>query len=419
MARNWFLVLNLSLEDAFMNYLKNHTKLALGYFLLAAILGVVLRSFHSFEILVNYKFIVHTHSHIALLGWVYLALTTLLYKLYLFNLGLDEKYRKIFWFTQLTLVGMLLTFPFIGYALFSIIFSTLFLFASYWFAWFFLKNTPTILKKTNSYKCVRVALWYLIVSSLGPWALGAIVNTLGAESAWYRFAIYFYLHFLYNGWMIMALVGLLFYILEQNQINIFDKTFGRFFWAINLGIILSLFLSTLFANPPLILNFLGGIGGVLQLVALGMLVKIYAAQKEKIDTIFSFFHKGIFKTVAGLLLVKMILQLLTAFPYFANLAATILDFTVGYLHWTFLGVVTLGLFLFLDYFKLILISSKGYFLYLIGFVSTEGLIFYKGITAWQGQFLFTGYYEVLATVSFMIPLSLLLILAINWWGNQT
>jgi len=402
-----------------MNYLKNHTKLALGYFLLAAILGVVLRSFHSFEILVNYKYIVHTHSHIALLGWVYLALTTLLYKLYLVNLDLDRKYHKIFWFTQVTLVGMLLTFPFMGYALFSIIFSTLFLFASYWFAWFFLKNTPAILKKTNSYKCVRVALWYLMLSSLGPWALGAIMNTLGAESAWYRFAIYFYLHFLYNGWMIIALVGILFYVFEKNQINISHKFFGRFFWSMNLGVILSIFLSTLFANPSIILNFLGGIGAVLQLTAFVILIKFIAGLKVEMNTVFSSFQKGLLMTITVLLAVKMILQLTTAFPYFANLATTILNFTIGYLHWTFLGVVSIGLFLFLDYFKLIQISKKAYLLYFLGFALSEVLIFYKGVTAWQDLGLFDGYFEVLVAVSFIIPLSLVLMLAVNWRGNQT
>lgn len=361
---------------------------------------------------------VHTHSHIALLGWVYLALTTLLYKLYLTNLNLDGKYYKIFWFTQVTLVGMLLTFPFIGYALFSIIFSTLFLFASYWFTWFFLKNTPAVHRKTNSYTCVRMALWYLILSSIGPWALGAIMNTLGAESVWYRFAIYFYLHFLYNGWMIMALVGILFFVFEKNRINIPHKIFRRFFWIFNLGVILSIFLSTLFANPPVIFNFLGGIGAVLQLVALGILLKIHAVQKEKMDVFFPSFLKGIFKTLAVLILVKMILQLLTAFPYFADLAASTLDFTIGYLHWTFLGVVTLGLFLFLDYFKLLRISRKAYFLYLTGFFITEALLFYKGISAWQNFLIFEGYFEVLALGSITIAVSLVLMLSANLWNRH-
>lgn len=393
--------------------LERHAKSALAYFLVAALLGVLLRSFHSIEIPVNYKFIVHAHSHIALLGWVYLALTTLLYKLYLSNLNLDRKYGRIFWFTQLTLIGMLLTFPFVGYALSSIIFSTLFLFASYWFALFFLKNTPAILKKTNSYKCIRAALWYLILSSLGPWTLGAIMNTLGAESVWYRTAIYFYLHFLYNGWMIMALVGLFFYLLEQHRIRAPDQTFKKFFWILNSGIIFSFFLSTLFAHPPIFFYVLGGLGALLQLLAFGVLSKAVLGFRERPETLFSSFQKGLLITTIILLAVKMLLQLLTAIPYLADLAATILDFTIGYLHWTFLGVVTIGLFLFLDYFRLMKIGKKAYSLYLIGFFVTEALIFYKGIMAWQGSTLFAGFFETLALGSILMSLSLIFMLVAN------
>ena len=92
--------------------LKNHIQVALGYFIIAALLGVVLRSSYSIDIPVNYKYIVHTHSHIALLGWVYIGLSTLLFKLFLEKQELNIKYRRIFWFTQITLVGMLLSFPF-------------------------------------------------------------------------------------------------------------------------------------------------------------------------------------------------------------------------------------------------------------------------------------------------------------------
>lgn len=390
-----------------------HAKIALVYFVLAAILGVVLRSFASISISISYKFIVHTHSHIALLGWVYLAITTLLYKFYLDNLELDKQYRKIFWFTQLTLVGMLLTFPFMGYALFSIIFSTLFLFASYWFVWFFIKNVPTSLKKKNAYKCIKFALWYMVLSSLGPWALGAIMNTLGAQSVWYRLAIYFYLHFLYNGWMVMALVGMFFRVLERQDIYVPYKPFKNFFWSINLGIVLSFFLSTLFANPPLIFNVLGGIGALLQLIAFGILLQAFGTLGKEISVFFTTFQERILKTVIVVLIIKMLLQLLTAFPYFANLAATILDFTIGYLHWTFLGVVTLSLFLFLDYLKLLQISPKTYFLYLFGFFLTEILIFYKGIAAWHSFVVFESYNEILWAGSLLIPLSLGILLGAN------
>ncbi|MBT8313976.1 MAG: hypothetical protein KJP26_05900 [Maribacter sp.] len=385
--------------------------------MIAAVLGVVLRSFHSIEIPVNYKFIVHTHSHIALLGWVYMGLTTLLYKLFLEGQELDLKYRRIFWFTQFTLVGMLLSFPLLGYALLSIFFSTLFLFASYWFVGFFMKYVPASYKKTNSYKCVKFALWYMVLSSLGPWTLGAIMNTLGAESIWYRLSIYFYLHFQYNGWMILGLLGILIYILERNDIKIPKVTFNRFFWAINLGIVLSFSLSTLWTKPHLFFYIIGCLGAILQIMAFGVLVLVGIRNKEKLFQILTLLQKKLLFTVAALFGIKILLQLLTSFPYFANLAASITDFTIGYLHWTFLGVVTIVLLLFLDYFKLLQLSRWAYYLYLLGFLLTETLIFTKGIIAWQRLSLFNGYFEALAISSFLIPLALVFILGANLKRN--
>jgi hypothetical protein len=398
--------------------LKNHINLALGYFIIAALLGVLLRSFHSIEIPVTYKFIVHTHSHIALLGWVYMGLTTLLYKLFLEKQEVAFKYRRIFWFTQFTLVGMLVSFPFQGYALFSIIFSTLFLFASYWFAGFFMKYVPASYKKTNSYKCVKFALWYMVLSSLGPWTLGAIMNTLGAESIWYRLSIYYYLHFQYNGWMILGLLGVFIYILEGNDIGIPKVTFNRFFWWINLGIVLSFSLSTLWTKPHISLYVIGGLGAILQIMAFGVLILLCIRNKEKLFQILTPLQKNLLFTVAALIGIKILLQLLTAFPYFAYLAASIIDFTIGYLHWTFLGVVTIGLLLFLDYLKLLQLSRWAYYLYLLGFLLTETLIFTKGIIAWQRLSLFNGYFEALAISSFLLPLALVFVLGANLKRNQ-
>ena len=397
--------------------LKNHINLALGYFIIAALLGVLLRSFHSIEIPVTYKFIVHTHSHIALLGWVYMGLTTLLYKLFLEKQEVAFKYRRIFWFTQITLAGMLVTFPFQGYALFSIIFSTLFLFASYWFTGFFMRYVPASHKKTNSYKCVKFSLWYMVLSSLGPWTLGAIMNTLGAESIWYRLSIYFYLHFQYNGWMILGLLGVFIYVLERNDIKISKVTFNRFFWWINLGIVLSFFLSTLWTRPHIFLFVIGGIGAILQIMAFGILLLLGIRNKEKLFQILTPLQKNLLFTVAVLIGIKILLQLLTAFPYFSNLAASITDFTIGYLHWTFLGVVTIGLMLFLDYFKLLQLSRRTYYLYLLGFLLTETLIFTKGIIAWQRLSLFNGYFEALAISSFLLPLALVFLLLANLKQN--
>jgi hypothetical protein len=389
---------------------KSHIKVSLGYFLLAALLGVLLRTFVVAPMPINNRFMVHTHSHIALLGWVYIALTTLLYHLFMDKQVLDNKYRRIFWFTQICLLGMLLSFPFQGYALFSIIFSTLFLLASYWFSAFFIKYVPQPFKGTKAYICVKYALWFMIGSSIGPWALGAIMTVFGPESIGYRLAIYFYLHFQYNGWMILALTGLLWYVLEYFNIYISAKTFRYFLWTAVPGIILSFFLSVLWTEPPLIYYILGGMGAVLQLIGFGILINICLGSKLILKSAFSRLQLNVLKLVAILLMVKMILQWLTAWPFFANLAATVLDFTIGYLHWTFLGVISLGLFFFLEFFGLIKLSKMAITLYLGGFLLTEALIFYRGMAASMGWPMFEDYAMFLAGGSVLIPLAVFLVL---------
>jgi len=93
---------------------------------------------------VNYRFIVHTHSHIALLRLGNIALTTLLYHLFL---NKDEAAKGniegFFWFTQICLLGMLLSFP-QGYALVSIVFRPFFISVPIGFRFFFIKKCSPI-----------------------------------------------------------------------------------------------------------------------------------------------------------------------------------------------------------------------------------------------------------------------------------
>lgn len=401
-----------------MQSLKHHIVIALFYFLLAAILGLGLRSFYVIEIPANYRFIVHTHSHIALLGWVYLALATIIYACYVERTVLDKKYRWIFWAAQLTLMGMLFSFPFQGYALYSIIFSTLFLFVSYAYTWFLIKNTKEELRQTHSFRCIKMALVYMVVSSVGPWALGGIMATLGPTSMWYRMAIYFYLHFQYNGWMVPALLGLFLYALERYQLTMGQRLFKIFFWSLNTGIILSFFLSTLWIKPSIIFNILGGIGAVSQGVAFLILVTTIHGNKIMLHRSLSDLQLNLLWIVGFLLWVKLLLQLITAFPYFADLAASFTDFTIGYLHWTFLGVVSIGLFFFLDVGKWIQLSKGNFMVYLMGFILTESLIFYKGVAAWRGFVLNEGYYLLLVLASLLIVAGLILIFLKSLFPNN-
>ncbi|MEE9362008.1 MAG: hypothetical protein V3U92_05360 [Cellulophaga sp.] len=385
---------------------KKHTLVALGYLLVIALLGVFLRLFFVVSIPVDYRYIVHSHSHVALLGWVYTGLTTLIYWQYLVKAEQAKKYRRIFISTQITIIGMLVVFPFTGYALFSIIFSTLFLLVSYWFLWFFLKYTTSEQKRTNGYKCIRLALWYMVLSSIGPWALGIIVTTLGSGSDLYRNAIYFYLHFQYNGWFIVALFGILIHVLEENKIMLSKTLFNRFYWTLNSGVMLTYFLSILWMEPHMLFYVLAGIGAVLQVISFGILFAKIHRLWGVLSTHFSGIVQFILKSAVFFYCIKLVAQFMGAIPYFATSVAQNKDFVIGYIHWVFLGVISVCVFGFLSYYKLMKISKREFIVYLVGFSLTEVLIFYKGIVLWLGFPLLENYFMLLFITSVFFLLAI-------------
>ncbi|WP_289024129.1 hypothetical protein [uncultured Salegentibacter sp.] len=393
--------------------IKNHTYIALAYFFMAAALGILLRLFYITPIAANYKYIIHTHSHIALLGWVYLALTAIIYRLFFHGTKLSKKYRYIFLTTNISLLGMLFSFPFQGYAVISIIFSTLFLFCSYFFTAYILKNIPKKHRNTHYYKLIKAALWYMVFSSIGPWALGAIMSSLGKTSIWYKLSIYFYLHFQYNAWFLLAILGIAFYLFYQLKFTFNPSEFKRFFYLLNSGVILSFFLSTYWTNPPLIFYLAGGLGSLFLVLAFYKLFAFILWNKMKLKQGLSPFIYRILQLASVLLIGKIVMQSLTAIPFFADLAFKNLDFVIGYLHWVFLGFVSIALFGFLNWLKLIKLPKKAFYLYLSGFLISEMLIFYKGLVLWLGLPFFSDYFLILVLVSALIPVATGWILGLN------
>ena len=95
------------------------------YFIITVLLGFSLRMSYVTDAFFNVRHVTHSHSHVGLLGWIYTILTSLICQYFLKEE--DRKpYRILFLCTQVTILGMLFTFPFGGYYLYSIIFSSLF-----------------------------------------------------------------------------------------------------------------------------------------------------------------------------------------------------------------------------------------------------------------------------------------------------
>lgn len=395
--------------------LRRHIGIAIFYFLLVAVMGIAMRLFIVQENLgfINYKYLTHAHSHVALLGWIYLGIITLIYYAFLKNSEQAKQYRRIFIFTNISIVGMLLTFPIQGYALFSIIFSTLFLFISYWFAWFAMKYRAKNVTARFSWRLIKASLWYMVLSSIGPWAIGGVMATLGSESIWYKSAIYFYLHFQYNGWFVLALLGIFFYILEEKGVTFDPRRLKSFFFLLNVGIILSLFLSILWVEPPIIFYILGGIGAVAQAQAF---YELYMLWKPHFFSILKRVPRQsalLLRVAAVLMASKVYMQMMSAIPYYAKLAYQLKDFVIGYLHLVFLGVVIPLMLVLLKHFKLIRISNTFLYLFLITVAVTEILIFYKAFALWLKVPLTAEYYTYLAYISCLFPVAIGILFANN------
>jgi hypothetical protein len=258
----------------------------------------------------------------------------------------------------------------------------------------------------------------LVFSSIGPWALGAIMSTLGKTSIWYKLSIYFYLHFQYNAWFLLGILGVVFYLFQKLKLTYQPRDFKRFFYLLNSGVILSFFLSTYWTNPPIVFYLLGGLGVILLLFAFYQLFAFILRNKYQLKAGLSSFNYQILKITGILLVGKIFMQSLTAMPFFADLAFENLDFVIGYLHWVFLGFVSLALFGFLNWLKLIRLSKKAFYLYLSGFVISEILIFYKGFVLWLGLPFFSSYFMILVLVSALIPIAVGWIIGLNLRKNE-
>lgn len=367
---------------------------------MAAVIGVVLRLFFFNPIDGwNYKNLLHTNSHVVLLGWVTNTLLAAIYYVFYESHGV---HRKIWWWffglLQLSVVGMLFTFPIQGYGTLSIIFSTLHIVISYFFCIWILKATKN--EKTVWQKFISWGIVYFMLSTLGPFSLGPIMSQGLSGSHWYYLAIYFYLHFLYNGFFTFVIFGLLFWWLDNKQIEYSQQHASRFFKLINLACLPTYALSALWTNPPWYVYTIGLVGVVLLLMAM---LNLFKSIRPAIVTIKDNLTSTvkILWTVAVLsFLLKVLLQSISVVPKIAQLAYEVRNYTIGYLHLVFIGFVTCFL---LGWFiaNRILYFHKpqvvGMWLLIIGFIVSQLLIVVQPLVGY-----IPSYYQVLFGVSLVM-----------------
>lgn len=383
--------------------------IAIVFFLLAAFLGSIMRLIFVTEIpFFDYKHVLHAHSHIALLGWGFIALAGILVFTMIPKVRNTKTYKLLFITNSVTALGMLVSFLVQGYGIVSIAFCTIHLILVYIFALHFLKD----LKNVDNTYAKKFAIWAIItllISTLGLLAIAPVSMFLGKLHPLYYASIQFFLHFQFNGWFTFGLLALLCKYLPKNE-NALKFPKGTFSIII-ISLILTYTLSITWSTPKSILFYLNSIGVILQIIAFSMLWIGFSKNTKipfkKLSIDGWLFRLGIISLAS-----KIIVQGAVSIPFIAKISYTIRNFVIGFIHLTMLGAFSLTLLAILLYKNYIpdsILAKNGYALLIAGFILTEMILFLQGILFWAGLGFIPNYYEIIFIATLLLPISLLLI----------
>lgn len=396
---------------------KKFVLICLFNFFVAALMGLALRFVFFHPLNINFRFLTHAHSHVAMLGWVYLMLYILIVHYFI-----PEKkriYTTLFWLTQVAVVGMMLSFPFQGYATFSIIFSTLHIFCSYYFVKLVWKHHQV--KYIASRRLLKASQFFMVVSTIGVWCLGPAVGILGQTSAFYQIAIQFFLHFQFNGWFLFAILAL---FLHQFPITNATILFPYFFKLLIVATMLTFALPiSWFAFHPILL-WVNGVGVFLQILAGFFLIKLLQPHWRPFWKKTPYLIRSVYALALISFMLKILFQFLSVIPEIAQMAYQYRNFVIGFIHLMMLGIITGFLFAFILNSSMVRIKSKllklGVYFFIVGFIGTEFLLLAQGIYFYLGLGMMPGYNVLLFLFSIFLPTGILcFIINISSHGTKT
>lgn len=312
--------------------------------LLGAFLGLIVRflfAYAAFDF--PLKNIIHSHSHVMLLGFLFNALSILIWEH--FTEGIDKISYKIYLALQVCVGGMLFAFIAQGYAFVSILFSTLHLWLSYVFV---IRLWRRIHGNKHSILLIKYGIIFHFISSIGPYCLGPLMVLNMQESSWYQQAVFFYLHFQYFGVFFVWLLAVYLKIasIKLTKINVLMIAFS----------VIGLYAHSLdYSFDHWAIQLIGGISSItLSLLFIRFFKRVKRLPKEMVF-------------IYSILIIISVSNIVGSFSSIASLVASNHFILIAWLHFLFLG-------LYIPFIWLqspIKISSKFWLLYAVGVISSE------------------------------------------------
>ena len=327
------------------------------------------------------KYLQEAHSHFAFAGWITQSIYLLILRLFRNNLpSINE--RMYHWLQMANLVtayGMLISFTIQGYGPVSIAFATASIVVGYIFSFVAFRDATRLEQSHPSKNWIKAAIFFGILSTIGTIVLSRMMVTREFDQATYLGSIYFFLHFQYNGWFMMACFAIW---LDSIKTALLKTNHTRFaFWAFFLSGIPAYFLSTLWAHIPGWLYVFVVLSAVFQVIAWWYFVRTMNANKTFISALYPKLVSWLLILVSLSLTLKLFLQLASTIPYVSKLAFSFRPIVIAYLHLVLLLIISVFLLSFL-YGTGLLKQTRATRVALIVFVT--GVILNEVVLATQG-----------------------------------
>jgi len=368
-------------------------KIALINFCVVALVGVTMRYKNIYPLAVlDQKSLMHGHSHFAFVGWVAMALMTIMVIVLKVN-KVSANYKKYNYLLLSELINayaMLISFIIEGYGVWSIIFSTVTILLSYIFIYYYLRDLRLLkaLPLTKIWLKAAMALW--AVSSLGAFGLAYLMMTHNKIQDLYFMSIYLFLHFQYNGWFLFACFGLFMAGVEK---QLHPKSLfycKRLLLMMSITVAPTYFLSILWLHLPRFIIYLADTAGIIQLLVLVYFIPLVYRIGKDLCIIPGRTTKQLWQLSCFAFILKIVLQVFSTVPYLNSFAFSVRPIVIGYLHLCFVGIISLFLLgIILPYIvkenERLQAARFGLLLFLIGFLVQELLLLLQGVEVMQGN----------------------------------
>jgi hypothetical protein len=345
--------------------------------------GLFMRALPYLPVQVDYTNLRHAHSHLAFLGWIYAAFFLAFVHFFLRPESFAAHFRELFWLTQVSVAGMLVSFLVQGYGPFSIGFLTVHTLLAYRFIWKFWKLWQPDWQRASTWFSAS-ALLFFVLSTLGPFAIPPIQILGGGNPLWMKMAVHYYLHFQYNGWFIYGVMALLFKVMENRNIA-WPQSWTRWQFGLMFTAVFPAYFVTLTSSalPGWTAN-LATAGVWLQWTGYALFSYYFLTKKIMRQVAGGSLAKFILGFALSMLFVKFTFEIIGATPPFSGYFAPFSQYLIiGYLHLVFLGAVTpflwwvnekAGLFTFRNVW-----AGAGAVIYTLGFAGSEVALIMFGL----------------------------------------